>query len=162
MGVLVVAHSLAVGTDRDAVLAEDFGDVLPQVEAVQERVAHLDVNVDVGQGFQLCVVALLGVVGVFQQLYPQAEAADIDGVGIEVHAKQAVFDDFALLVEEGFLYALTLLVARYVAYRIAILVGHKEFIVFNINAIVLFLDALAGAVDEDAEVIFGADNFIEN
>ena len=68
--VLIVAHSLAVSVDGNAALSEDFGDVLSKIEPVQERVAYLDVDVDVGQGLQLGVVALFGVIGVLQQLYP--------------------------------------------------------------------------------------------
>ena len=140
---------------------EDIGDVLSQIKPAKERVAHFDVDVDIGQGFQFGIAAFFCVVGVFQQFYPKAKAADIDGVGVEIHAEEAVFDDSALLIEESFLDALALLIAGDVAHGIAVLVGYKEFIVLDVNAIVLFLDALAGAVNEDAEVVFGADDFVE-
>ena len=68
--VLIVAHSLAVSTDGNAALSEDFGDVLSQIKPVQERVACLDVDVDVGQGFQFGVIAFFCIVGVFQEFYP--------------------------------------------------------------------------------------------
>lgn len=129
---------------------------------MQEGVAHLDVNVNVRQGFQFGKVALLCVVGVFQQFYPQAKPTDIDGIGIEVYTEEAVFDNFTLLVEERLLDALAFLIPRNVVDRITVLVGHKQLIIIDVNTVVLLLDSLAGTIDKNAKIIFGADKFIED
>ena len=84
------------------------------------------------------------VVRVFQKLDPQAQAANFDGVGIDVHPEEAVFDDGLLFVEEGFLYALAFFALRVVFKQFAFLVGHDQFVVDHFH--VIFLQAPAVAV----------------
>lgn len=81
------------------------GKVGREVEAREQRVAGLDVEVEVGQGFELGKAGFGQVVGVLEQLYPEAQAADADGVRVDIDPKQGVLDEVALLLKQGALQA---------------------------------------------------------
>ena len=92
------------------ILLQEFGlvgieDTLSHSHGVlgKQGVAALDVDVDIGQGLKPAIL----IIGILQQLYPQAQTAYLDALGVDVHAEKAVLDDGAFLLEEGLLEVIT-------------------------------------------------------
>ena len=61
----------------------------------EQRIANLDVDVNIRERFKLLVAAFFGVVGVLQQLNPQTQTADVHGVRVDIHTEETIFDNAA-------------------------------------------------------------------
>ncbi len=124
----------------------------PTGRLIQRR-APFDVDVDVGKGFQAGVAALLGVIGVLEQFDPEPQAADGDGLGVDVHAEESLFDQGPLLVEERLLETLqrldrTAVFVEAVGEGLFVVpVRDEKLVVLDADGV--FLDAGAVAVAED-------------
>ena len=101
-------------------------------KATHQWVATLDVDVDVGRVSSSVAFCSRH----FEQLYPEAETADLYGVGVDVHAKEAVFYDGLLFVEEGFLYALAFFYSGFVFKEAAIVIGYNEFVIDDFYVVI--------------------------
>ena len=87
-----------------AITRQDIG-IAADCKAADQGVAALDVDVDVGQGFQL--VAVCAGNRRFSAVRSRAAGGRWhDRLGVDVHAEQAVFDDGLFFVEERLLYPL--------------------------------------------------------
>ena len=127
----------------------------------QERIAHLDVDVDIRQRFEAFEVAFFGVVGVLQQFNPQAQTADVYAVGVQVYAKEAILDDVLLFFEQGFLNALAFFVAGLVFKGFVVFVHNGELVVVHFQSIVGALDALALGVAKNVQVRFDGEHAVQ-
>jgi len=96
LGIAVSVHGEAVGVDGPFALLQRLTQVGIDSKTAHQTIATLDVDVDIGQGLELGGIF---VISVFQQFYPEAQPADLDTVGIDVHAKETVFYYALLLVK---------------------------------------------------------------
>ncbi len=179
-GGAVGLHGHAVGVDAEPALAQGGPQVGVQPEAADERVAALDVDVDVGQSLQCtrhwqpelgpylvasevahgrAVGAGRAVVGVFEQLDPQPQAADFHRIGVDIHAEQAAFDERLFFVEKRFLHPLAFGILRVVVEKAAIVVGHDQLVVDHLHPVVT--QGAARAVEQDFQLAFHGDQLIE-
>ncbi len=160
-GAVVSSYGEAVVGDVPGVLLFQHGpQVFVEGKAAHEAVAPFDVDVNVGEGFKRFWYGPgLFVVGVFEQFYPEAEAAYFHGIGIEVHAEKAAFDEGLFFVKECLLHSLAVAHAGAVGKEfvsepplyVKFVVGH-----FHAHG-----QAVAIAVAEDAEFAFDGQQFVE-
>ena len=89
-----------------------------------------------------------------EEFYPEAEAADFHRIGVQVHAKETVFYEDLLFLEEGFLDAGAFSEAGVVFKGVAVGVGDDELVVGD-------FDVAGFQAGEDAELVLDGDEFVE-
>lgn len=155
-GVVVGGDGDAVGGDVPLAFLEGRREIGVERETVYKRISLFYIDVDVGESFEFRVIFIISV---FEEFYPEAEAADFDGVGVQVHAKEAAFDEGLFFVKQGLLHAAAFGRGGFVFKEGAGFIGDDEFVIGDFD--VVFLQAPAGAVAKDAQFVLDGDEFIK-